>query len=319
VTRPDTSSPQRPAVPLDGPVAWSKNIRSRRPEAPGSSSGDGNSTTSKETHPARRGRIGAAQLRIRIESLSARDLAVLRSVRDHRFLGTRHVEALHFRGHATALSAARLSRRLLLRLYKQNLLDHLDRRIGGIRAGSAGYIWTLSSAGARLLAEVDGDPSIRRQYEPSLRLLNHYLAIAEVHVELIEADGAGRFEVTDVQIEPASWRRFHGLGGEIRLIRPDLAVVTASGEYEDHWFLEVDLGSEHPPTVVKKCHLYLDYLDSGTEQARLGVFPRVLWVVPDETRSVRLQRALADGHLDSELFRITTMTSLTETLAGGAS
>jgi protein involved in plasmid replication-relaxation len=317
--RPNTSRPQRPAVPLDGPVAWSSNPRSRRPDTPRGSSGDGNSLTSKEVQPARRGRIGAGQLRLRIESLSARDLAVLRSVRDHRFLGTRHVEALHFRGHATALSAARLARRLLLRLYKQNLLDHLDRRIGGIRAGSAGYIWTLSSAGARLLAEVDGASSIRRQHEPSLRLLNHYLAVAEVHVELIDADDAGRFDVIDVQVEPGSWRRFHGLGGEVRLVRPDMAVVTASGDYEDHWFLEVDLGSEHPPTVVKKCHLYLDYLDSGTEQGRLGVFPRVLWVVPDETRLDRLQRALTEDHLDPDLFRIATMASLSETLAGGAS
>lgn len=262
--------------------------------------------------------MGARQLRRLIEGLSDRDLAILRSVGQHRFLGTRHVQTLHFRGHASALSAARLTRRVLHRLHVQRLLDHLDRRIGGIRAGSAGYIWTLSAAGARLLSEVDGDPKIRRQHEPSLRLLNHSLAIAEVHCELVEAAEGGRFEIEETQLEPMSWRRFHGLGGEVRLVRPDLALVTTSGDFEDHWFVEVDLGSEHPPTVVRKCRLYLEYLDSGREQSVAGVFPRVLWVVPDQRRAARLTEALTAERLDHGLFRITTLEQLADVLAEGA-
>lgn len=316
---PNASSPQGPAVPLDGPIAWSNEPRSGRSGQPQGSSGDGNSVSPSGGHTTNRRRVGGQRLIQLADSLSDRDLTIIRSIHQHRFLGTRHVEAIHFRGHATALSAARLARRALRRLSDHGLLDHLDRRIGGIRAGSAGYIWTLSSAGARLLAEVDGDSGIRRQHEPSLRLLNHYLAIAEVHVELIEAHDAKSFEVTNLELEPASWRRFQGLGGEVRLVRPDLVVVTASSNYEDHWFIEVDLGSEHPPTIVKKCRLYLDYLDSGTEQAKLGVFPRVLWVVPDESRAARLDRAFAADHLDKDLFRITTMAGLSEMLAGGAS
>ncbi len=144
------------------------------------------------------------------------------------------------------------------------------------------------------------------------------MAIAEVHVELLTASRDGRFELSSVQLEPASWRPFLGLGGDTRLVRPDLSVVTATGDYEDHWFLEVDLGSEHPPTVVRKCRLYLDYQACGDAQRTLGVFPRVLWVVPDRARVERLRDALSQAHLDSDVFRVTTTDQLSDTLAGGA-
>ncbi len=121
-----------------------------------------------------------------------------------------------------------------------------------------------------------------------------------------------------MQVEPGSWRRFLGIGGESRLLRPDLAVVTAQGEYEDHWFIEVDLGSEHPPTVVRKCHLYEDYRRSGTEQDTHGLFPRVLWVVPDQRRADKLSTAIADAKLDQDLFRVVTTDQLIPAVLGGA-
>jgi len=207
---------------------------------------------------------------------------------------------------------------VLRRLHGSGLLKPLERRIGGIRAGSAGYVWTLGSAGWRLLAEADGAVVAGAHREPSRRLVDHCLAIVQVHVELLAASRAGLFELASLQLEPASWRRFLGLGGEPRLIRPDLAVVTAAGDYEDHWFLEVDLGSEHPPTVVRKCRLYLDYQRSGVEQDRLGVFPRVVWVVADSGRVERLSAALRQARLDRALFRITTNDRLGALLAGGA-
>ena len=58
------------------------------------------------------------------------------------------------------------------------------------------------------------------------------------------------------------------------------------GEYELRWFIEVDRASESVPVVVRKCRLYADYYQSGKEQASSGgVFPRVCWIVPDETRA----------------------------------
>jgi hypothetical protein len=191
----------------------------------------------------------------------------------------------------------------------------LQRRIGGVRAGSAGYVWMLGPIGARLLRTA-GTPRWRR-YEPSLRLLNHYLAIADAHTALVATDGDG-YELTTVELEPASWRTYLGSGGEQRLIRPDLRVVTSIGAYEDHWWLEIDLGTEHPPTVVAKCRDYLTYAASGQEQQRTGLFPRVLWVVQDADREARLHAAFTRAQLDPAQFRTCVISELVATVVGGA-
>src|SRR5207302_5513936 len=94
------------------------------------------------------GRRGLTQLRQR---LSERDLAILRSVADHRFLTARQVEALHFADHATQLAAARVCRRVLARLIDQRLLARLQRRFGGVRAGSASFVYALGPVGGRLI------------------------------------------------------------------------------------------------------------------------------------------------------------------------
>ena len=58
----------------------------------------------------------------------------------------------------------------------------------------------------------------------------------------------------------------------------------------------------------RKCRLYADYYQSGTEQAvRGGVFPRVCWMVPDEVRAERLWAVIArDRSLPERLFVVTT-------------
>src|SRR5438874_12589319 len=96
------------------------------------------------------GRRALAQLS---ERLSERDLQVLRSIRQHRFLTARQIEILHFADHATPLAAARVSRRVLARLTNEGLLVRLARRVGGIRAGSASYVYALGPAGSRLIDE----------------------------------------------------------------------------------------------------------------------------------------------------------------------
>lgn len=242
---------------------------------------------------------------------------MLTSVVEHRFLTTRHVEALHFAHHATPTSSARSARRVLRRLAEVGVLDHLERRIGGVRAGSAGFIWTVGPFGARIHGN-RATAARWRSYEPSLRLLQHYLSVADVHVNIVAASRHEPIELLSLELEPTSWRRFLGLGGQRRLLRPDLMAVTSTGTYEDYWFLEVDLGTEHPPTVVEKCRLYLDYADSGQEQQRLGLFPRVVWIVLNKTRQQQLQDAFGRARLDDQLFRVVTHEDLLDVLTGGA-
>jgi Replication-relaxation len=246
---------------------------------------------------------GVAQTR---ERLSERDLGVIRQVAELRLMSARQIQAVHFPGaeHENEQAATRARQRVLERLTRERLLIRLDRRIGGVRAGSAGFVLALGPVGQRVLAT--SGPR-RRSYEPTWRFVDHTLAITQLIVDLSVAARAGRLDVLDVQAEPSCWRQFSGLGGR-RLLRPDAFVALGSGGYELRWFIEVDRATESLPVVVRKCHLYADYYQSGKEQAKNGgVFPRVCWLVPDELRAERLRAAIAqDRTLPERLFVVTT-------------
>lgn len=258
-------------------------------------------------------RVSRGRLRELLNELSDRDYAVLVSVADYGFLTTGQIEALHFTDHASAEASARICRRTLLRLRNGRLLEPLERRIGGLRAGSASYVWRLGPAGDRALRSADPDAPRARRKEPSLRFLAHRLAVADVAVVLNRATSAGHFELLRIDTEPASWRSFSGGYGGREILKPDVFVVTASGDFEDHWFIEIDRGTESVPTVLKQCAQYERYRANGQEQADAGLFPRVLWLVPDERRLDRLQAGierstelstdLFEVHLQSELLR----------------
>jgi hypothetical protein len=258
--------------------------------------------------------------------LSDRDLAVLKTVSSHRFLTTRHVERLLFHDHATPASGSRTCRRVLRRLESLNLLQRPLRRIGGLSAGSASSVWMVSSRGLRLLNLRAGVGAVGRVREPGERFVQHYLAIADAHLGLVEAERARRLEVIEVQIEPACWRQFSGLGGSREILKPDLFVVSAAvpGEggkaaFEDHWLVEVDRGTESLPTLLRQCQLYESYRRQGGEQLERGVFPLVVWVVPDEVRAAKLQAALqAARDLDNELYRVVTSDGFVDLVYGGA-
>lgn len=257
------------------------------------------------------GRRGLTHLR---ERLSERDLEVLRSVRDHRFLTARQIEALHFADHASDLAGARVCRRVLARLSHERLLSRLQRRVGGIRAGSASFVYVLGPVGNRLV-----DERRRRLSEPSAIFLDHTLAVAQAHVELVQAARLGRLELVSVSVEPACWRRYTGAGGAPEVVKPDLYVVTGSGEFEDCWFIEIDRGTESPTALVRKCRAYERYWRSGREQAAHSAFPLIVWAAPDERRAQRIE-PIIDGTrgLKRDLFRLTTASRLVELLAGGA-
>lgn len=226
----------------------------------------------------RGGRRALGQLRA---SLSDRDLAVLRSVAALHFVTTKQLERLHFHdAHATSLAAARAARRVLARLHDLHLLDRLERRVGGVRAGSASFVWLLTSLGFRLL----GDDKRRRSREPSLVHLSHVLAVAELVVQLHERSRATDVELLSVEPEPTCWRAFVGHHGAQALLKPDLRLTLGIGEHELHWFVELDRATEYRSALTRKLGTYVMAWRDGGEQTRAGVFPRVLWVVPDEAR-----------------------------------
>ena len=93
---------------------------------------------------------------------------------------------------------ARVCRRVLARLTRDRLLARLDRRVGGVRAGSASYVYALGSEGGQLLAGTR-----YRVTEPSSLFLDHTLAIADARIELEAAARERLFDLVEVEIEPS--------------------------------------------------------------------------------------------------------------------
>jgi hypothetical protein len=264
----------------------------------------------------RRPRVSGEQLQALSSTLSDRDRAVLRSVRRFGFLRSHHLEQMHFTDHSTSEAAARICRRTLQRLQTAGLLDTLQRRIGGLRAGSASSIWRLTAAGHRLLRQREADAPRPRRKEPSLRFLAHRLTVADCYCRLLAAERAGLVELLSAEPEPASWRPFTGRHGAREVLKPDLAAVTATPDYEDHWFIEADLGTESLPTVLRQCQQYERYRLSGDEQQAHGLFPRVIWLVPDERRRDRVRTGIDRAKdLDSDLFVVALYSDLEQVMS----
>ena len=235
------------------------------------------------------------------ERLSGRDLLLLDYVGQLRLLHARQIQSLLFpdEQHASRATAARCCRRVLERLTRERLLVRLERRVGGVRAGSASFIYALSPVGHRV---TENSGSRRRLREPSLRFVDHTLAVADLLVEVTAVGRTGGWELLQWQSEPSSWREVVTLGGTL-VLRPDLFLVLAVGEYELRWFIEVDRATEHLPAITRKCRLYNSHYHSGREQQRRGVFPRVLWITPTERRTTWLREAIAaDRRLAAGLF-----------------
>lgn len=306
------------ALPVDHPVAWSSEAASSLARALGDEKRPTKVRRLASSPSSGRGRMGR---RADVAgALSERDWAVLTSVALHRFLTTRQVEQFHFHDHASALSAARTARRVLRRLAAVRVLDPLARRVGGVRAGSTSYVWRVGPLGHRLLRSRAITAGTQRpRSEPGLRFLEHCLAVADVHLELVSAERAGALELSEVHLEPAAWRTYLGPAGERLTLKPDLFAVTAVGDYEDHWFLEVDRGTESLPTLLRQCRQYETYRRSGQQQEQSAVFPLVVWIVPEGARKERLSRALrAAGDLTVGLYRVVLPGELRELVSGGA-
>jgi hypothetical protein len=254
--------------------------------------------------------------------LSERDWQILASVKAFKYLTTRQLSRQHFGLKAAVGTIPRHANRALARLRALGLLVNLQRRIGGVRAGSGGYIWQVTDLAYRLLAFHFGEPidTRKRTYEPGTTFLDHTLAIAEVVITLQEATVGGEVRLKRIQLEPESWRSYLGSAAETAWLKPDLAAITTTAGYEDHWFFEVDRATEPPGRIVKKCLQYQDYRRTDREQNKYGLFPAVTWVVPNERRQGQLQHRLKEAPvIDQGLFTIVMPNQLAQLVGGGAS
>ncbi len=248
-----------------------------------------NSLTKDDPSGGGRRHLSRQQLEAVSASLSERDMEIIASVQRYRYLLTSQIQRLHFSDAATPTAALRAASRNLRKLRELGLIDHLARRIGGVRAGSGAMVWYLTHAGERLvyLRSHTLTPT-KRFFEPSPYFLAHTLAVADVAVQLAElCRDNHRMELSAVHPEPECWRTYSECG-TILVLKPDLFAITSSDKYEDRWFFEVDLDTESPVKVVEKCEKYHRYYRSGLEQKESEVFPLTVWIVPTAARKERL-------------------------------
>jgi len=252
------------------------------------------------------------------EKLTDRDWLIVQTVQAVKVATGHQLERLHFDLPDDGPgSAARHRRRVLSGLVDLQVLGRLERRIGGVRAGSAGFVYGLDVVGRRLLATRDEASRTRRPVTPGLSFLQHRLAITELYVRLVEAERGGLCDLIEFVAEPDCWRSFSGRGGARLLLKPDAYARVAASGYEYLWFIEVDRAAESRPTLKAKCQRYVDYWLSGREDTRSAVFPAVLWLVPDARRADSLAGVIDQLSADSRaLFKVGLFEDAVPSLSG---
>ena len=213
-------------------------------------------------------------------------------------------------------SSSRQARRQMAKLSGLRVVARYDQRVGGVRSGGEGYAYSLDIVG-QLMTGVT--VSRRRPRPVGLSFIAHALAVADCYLALRMLEAENNVELIHFEAEPDCWRDFSGPGGARLVLKPDAFVITAQGDYEDRWFLEIDRSTESPARLTKKAEGYINYFLSGREQMAHDVFPRVLWVVPDHLRASQLTGIFEKLPVeDWKLFQITTTDRFAGVIASGA-
>lgn len=291
--------------PFAGPLTSSKT-----PQNPDN---DGDSTPSLPMQHLRPpGRRPPAPSTPLSEQLSDRDHQILAAVARFRVMSGAMLREL-FWPQGSPETRARLTRRGLARLTKLEVLSPLARRVGGVRAGSAGLSFALGPNGQRLLAAGSPARRVRRPSTPGERHLAHTLAVAQLYVDLTVLERSRRAELLAFDPEPECWVPYPGPYGARQILKPDAYLKLGTPEYEFSWFIEQDMATEAPVTIFSKARRYLDCWRTGTLQSERGVFPRTAWIAPDSARAESIEEALR--RLPAEAGKLFVVTTAAEAAA----
>ncbi|HEX4402833.1 MAG TPA: replication-relaxation family protein [Galbitalea sp.] len=252
-------------------------------------------------------RMGADKLVQLLEHLSPMDHAVLARLQEHPYLQTVQVARFDFAERPTQLAAVRAAHRALKKLRVLGLVFMMERTIGGPARGSTAAVWTITNTGQRAasLHAGEGDEPRRRLSDPTTVFLRHQVAVADLHLALLDAAKTISLTLRHFQIEPLCWRRYVGPLGGMVVLKPDLAVDVDSANFISRYFFEVDRATEAPSRILTKCLQYQEYYRSGEEERRGEVLPLVIWVVPTEARREQILRHLTTHNgINPRLFRV---------------
>ena len=262
------------------------------------------------------GRSLTASELVRLDArLSSRDRQIIRLVGTLSLVSGSQLRRVYFASAGSGRHDAQLARRALLRLTRHGLLERLERRIGGVRAGSDGFCYRLAPGAQRLINSWDGAglERGRRLPEPSLGFAAHRLAVSEICVLTCEAATQGQLELLEFDAEPACWRRYVGPMSQVLTLKPDAFARVGVGEWELVWFIEVDLGTVGQAARALQAAAYRAYWRSG---AAGKVMPRVLWLCADERVVSRAAVAIGPEREPEGLFVITHSDQAVSCLCG---
>ncbi|MFM0773127.1 replication-relaxation family protein [Streptococcus suis] len=250
--------------------------------------------------------------------LTKRDYDVLSLFNRCRYATTKQLVELYFRENKPK-TATRRANLLTKKLSNLGLIHHLERRIGGVRAGSGSYIWHITYKGIKVLREIE--PSVKlklkNRYEPTRNHLKHQLFVTQLFVELYKLHSGRKLFLENFSFEPKCWRSFTTLFSHFTL-KPDAFAKLIIGDFEDAYFFEADNATEHIGRVIAKCKQYIAYFNTGIEQRENEVFPLVVWIVPDEKRKIGILNRIKED-LDAywELFEVVTLDEFSGFMQGG--
>jgi hypothetical protein len=260
-------------------------------------------------------------------ALSERDFAIIEQVGRFKLMTATQLERLFFHTYPdpdtgepvpySERSRSRGRQEVLRRLMHHRVLARVgERRLGGAVRGSASYVYMLDAAGQRIAALTSSQP--RRPYVPYRPNQEHYLAVAELYVRLVEAERAHELRLLRFDPEPYCWRTFEG-----QMLKPD-AFVKVGIEREGRrrrgsFFIEVDRAGQWGTKISSKLPQYVAYWTceqacaDGTGQS---LFPQVLFLAPSEQR-LRYLRGLVDGEREHRLlFRVELIDNATKAMQG---
>jgi len=222
--------------------------------------------------------MNARALILAASRLTERDLAVLDSLFQHRFLTRQHLQALHF----TEPGSPRPAQRRLHRLRQDGLV--VRRRLArpdGSRDPEPYY--ALTPDGAQVVAHRNQLPprQLRKRAGDALSnplYVRHALAGADLHCALVHAARSHAGHCCPVewwQGEHAAEATFTDRG-KPALLRPDGYVRYQAGDDIHHLLVEIDLATMSIPRLAGKLDRYCAYHRSAAWRARYPVFPKLL-------------------------------------------
>ncbi len=242
--------------------------------------------------------------------LTARDVGIILSVYENRFLKRDQIQRLHF------ANASRIACNMRIKkLYEHKFLDRLVKPVA---IGTHQLVYALDKRGADVVAStLEMDRHKVRWNRANNRVeflfLEHTLGVSEVRVCLDVALAGRREELLFYQRGDRSHLRRISMTGTKKkyfVVAPDAFFGIQSGRGKHIFFVEVDMGTETLSRFAEKIVAYKRYWKSGkyTQEYGFNHF-RVLTVAESERRLANLIQATGKAG-GRQMFLFTTFSAI---------